>query len=60
MLVLTRLSGEKIQIGDNISIQVLSCSNGQVRLGISAPAQVPVHREEVYQQIRTQQPQQGR
>lgn len=51
MLVLTRNTSEKILIGDDIEVVVLSSSGGQVKLGIRAPKDVPVHREEVYQQI---------
>lgn len=47
MLVLTRRSGERIVIGDDITITVLRV-NGKVRLGIDAPAKVSVHRQEVY------------
>ncbi|MDZ7640716.1 MAG: carbon storage regulator CsrA [Desulfurivibrio sp.] len=51
MLVLARRSGEAVAIGDNIKIQVLEIKNGQVKLGIEAPEEVAVHREEVYQRI---------
>ncbi|VVO24444.1 carbon storage regulator CsrA [Pseudomonas fluorescens] len=51
MLILTRKPGEVIRIGDNISITVLVVSGQQVRLGIEAPAEVEVHREEIYQRI---------
>lgn len=51
MLVLTRNKNEKVLIGDNIEVVVLSASGGQVRLGINAPKDVSVHREEVYQRI---------
>lgn len=51
MLVLTRNVGEKILIGDKIEVTVLSVTGGQVRLGVSAPKAVPVHREEIYQRI---------
>ncbi len=46
MLVLTRKKGETIAIGDNIQIQVLSVKGGQVRIGIDAPREVRVNREE--------------
>lgn len=52
MLILTRTSGEKIMIGDGIEVTVLSVTGGQVRLSVSAPKGVPVHREEVYQQVK--------
>ena len=51
MLVLTRRLGESIRIGDDISISVLEIQRGQVRIAIDAPRQIPVHREEVYQQV---------
>jgi len=46
MLVLTRRKGESIAIGDNIQIQVLSVKGGQVRIGVNAPREVSVNREE--------------
>ncbi len=51
MLVLTRRLGEIIRIGDEISIRVLDIQRGQVRVAIDAPRDIPVHREEVYQQV---------
>ena len=51
MLVLTRRSGEGIRIGDDIRIVVVEIREGQVRLGIEAPIEQPVHREEIYQKI---------
>ena len=47
MLVLTRKAGEVITIGDNIQVRVLAIKGGQVRIGIEAPRQVSVNREEV-------------
>jgi len=52
VLVLTRKVGERIQIGDDISITIMEIKGKQVRVGIEAPAQVKVHREEIYQRIR--------
>ena len=52
MLVLTRKTTESIQIGDEISITVLEVRGNQVRLGIDAPRQVPVHRLEIYEALR--------
>jgi len=46
MLVLTRKKGETIAIGDNIQIQVLSVKGGQVRIGVDAPKEIRVNREE--------------
>ena len=54
MLVLTRKLGERLKIGHAITVTVIEIKNGQVRLGIEAPANVAVHREEVYQRIREQ------
>ena len=54
MLILTRKSGEKIRIGDDIAIAVIEIRGNQVRLGISAPRNVAVHRQEVYDQIQEQ------
>ena len=51
MLILTRRVGETIRINDDISIQVLSVCGQQVKLGIVAPLDVAVHREEIYQRI---------
>lgn len=52
MLVLTRKVGEKIQIGDSISVLIMDVKGKQVRLGIEAPSEVKVHREEIYQRIK--------
>ncbi len=52
MLVLTRKLGEKIQIGDDISILIMDITGRQVRLGIDAPSDIKVHREEIYQRIK--------
>ena len=54
MLILTRRVGETIRINDDISIQVLGICGQQVRLGITAPADVAVHREEVYERTQVQ------
>ena len=51
MLVLTRKIGEGIAIGPNIRVMVVEIQGGQVRLGIVAPPDVPVHRDEVYARI---------
>jgi carbon storage regulator len=52
MLVLTRKCGESIRVADNIVFTILECAGGQVRVGITAPPQLPIHREEVYLRIR--------
>jgi carbon storage regulator len=51
LLVLTRKLGEKIQIGDDISIVIMEVKGKQVKLGIEAPSNIKVHREEIYQKI---------
>jgi carbon storage regulator len=51
MLILTRRIGETVVIGDNINITVLGVKGNQVRLGVNAPKDVSVHREEIYQRI---------
>lgn len=52
MLILTRRVGEALKIGDNIDITILSIKGNQVRIGINAPKDVPVHREEIYSRIK--------
>ncbi len=51
MLILTRRVGETLVIGDQVTITVLGVKGNQVRVGINAPKNVPVHREEIYQRI---------
>lgn len=51
MLVLARKAGEAVAIGDEISVRVLEVKNGQVKLGVEAPGDVAVHREEIYRRI---------
>ena len=51
MLILTRRIGEKIVIGDDVTISILGVKGNQVRVGIEAPREVQVHREEIYQRI---------
>ena len=51
MLVLTRNKGETIYVGDNIRLTVVDIKDGKVRLGIEAPKEVPVHRQEVFDAI---------
>ena len=52
MLVLTRRVGEKLVIGNEVFVEVLSVSGDSVRLGVSAPRETSVHRHEVYEEIR--------
>ena len=54
MLVLTRKNRQSIMIGDDVEVTVLSSDGAKVRLGISAPADVPVHRSEIYLEIKSQ------
>lgn len=54
MLILTRRIGETLVIGDQIQVTVLGVKGNQIRLGIDAPREVPVHREEVYRRIRNE------
>ncbi|HZP41912.1 MAG TPA: carbon storage regulator CsrA [Candidatus Binatia bacterium] len=52
MLVLTRKLGEVIRVGDSITVRILEVKGNQVRLGVEAPADVRIYREEVYRAIR--------
>ena len=51
MLILTRRVGETLVVGDEITVTVLGVKGNQVRLGVNAPKDVSVHREEIYQRI---------
>ncbi|EMA4783677.1 carbon storage regulator CsrA [Providencia alcalifaciens] len=51
MLILTRRINEEVMIGDDIKIRILGVKGNQVRIGIAAPENVSVHREEIYQRI---------
>ena len=59
MLVLSRKVGERIRIGEGITVTVVRVTGGGVRLGIEAPAELPVVREELYQQMLAEQNQHG-
>jgi len=51
MLILTRRIGETLMVGDDVAITVLGIKGNQIRLGVDAPKDVSVHREEIYQRI---------
>ena len=51
-LVLTRKTGQKVMIGDEVIVEILQAKEGEVRILFSAPENIPVHREEVYKRIR--------
>lgn len=59
MLILTRRVGETLMVGDDVTVTVLGVKGNQVRIGVNAPKEVAVHREEIYERIKRERASQG-
>jgi len=59
MLILTRRVGETLMIGDEVTITVLGVKGNQVRIGVNAPRDIAVHREEIYERIKREKTEQA-
>jgi len=60
MLILTRRVGETVMIGNEVTVTVLGVKGNQVRIGVNAPKDIAVHREEIYERIKREEDQEGR
>ena len=58
MLILTRKAGETLMVGEDVTVTVMAVNGNQVRIGINAPKDVEVHREEIYERIKEEKTQQ--